>query len=361
MASLVWFTDFSASPEMSLLEKLRVLLREAGLPRIFRAGQLVAIKLHFGELGNLAYLRPNYVRVAVEELKKLGAKPFLTDANTLYRGTRSNAVDHLLTAAQNGFVWEVVGAPVIIADGLRGADEVEIPVDGEYVKRAKIAAAVALADALLVMTHFKGHEQVGFGGALKNLGMGSASRAGKLHQHSTSKPRCDPQLCTACGVCARFCPVGAIAVAEHALIDYGLCQGCGQCVAMCAFGAMGPGDEASVDILARKIAEYAKAALNNRPALFVSFINEVSPDCDCWGMNRPPVAPDIGILASTDPVALDQACIDLVREKVGHDPFLRAHPRARWEEQLAHAERIGLGSRAYELRRILTGLDRKDP
>jgi uncharacterized Fe-S center protein len=357
--STVWFTDLSASPEMNLPQKLRALLQEAGLPRIFKAGQLVAIKLHFGELGNLAYLRPNYVRVAVDELKKLGAKPFLTDANTLYTGTRSNAVDHLLTAYQNGFVLEVVGAPVIIADGLRGADEVEIPVDGVYVKRAKIGAAVALADALLVMTHFKGHEQVGFGGALKNLGMGAASRAGKLQQHSTSKPKNLPEKCTACGACARFCPAGAITITEHAQIDYARCLGCGQCVAMCTFGAMVPGDEASVEILARKIAEYAKAALNGRPALFVSFIQQVSPDCDCWGMNRPPVAPDLGILASTDPVALDQACIDLVREAVEYDPFLRAHPEARWEEQLAHAERIGLGTRSYELRRILTGLDRK--
>ncbi len=357
--STVWFTDFSASPEMNLLQKLRALLREAGLPKIFKPGRLVAIKLHFGELGNLAYLRPNYVRVAVDELRNLGAKPFLTDANTLYVGTRSNAVDHLLTAAQNGFVWEVVGAPVIIADGLRGTDEVEIPVDGEYVKRAKIGAAVALADALLVMSHFKGHEQVGFGGTLKNLGMGSASRAGKLHQHSTSKPKNLEDLCTACGVCARFCPAGAITVADHALINYDLCLGCGQCVAMCTFGAMVPGDEASVDLLAKKIAEYAKAALNGRPALFVSFIQQVSPDCDCWGMNRPPVAPDIGILASTDPVAIDQAAMDLVLKAVGHDPFRRAHPQARWEEQLAHAERIGLGSRTYELRPILTGLDRK--
>ena len=356
--STVWFTDFSASPEMNVLEKLRLLLLEAGLPKIFRAGQLVAIKVHFGELGNLAYLRPHYVRVAVEELKKLGAKPFLTDANTLYTGTRSNAVDHLLTAYQNGFVLEVVGAPVIIADGLRGADEVEIPVDGVYVKRAKIGAAVALADALLVMTHFKGHEQVGFGGALKNLGMGAASRAGKLQQHSTSKPKNLPEKCTACGVCAQFCPAGAITIVENAQIDYERCLGCGQCVAMCTFGAMIPGDEASVDVLAKKIAEYAKAALNGRPALFVSFIQQVSPDCDCWGMNRPPVAPDLGILASTDPVAIDQAAMDLVLKVVGHDPFLRAHPRASWEEQLAHAERIGLGSRRYELRPILTGLDR---
>lgn len=358
---VVWFTDFSASPEMGVLEKLRHLLHEAGLTQIFRAGQFVAIKLHFGELGNLAYLRPNYVRIAVEELRKLGAKPFLTDANTLYTGTRSNAVDHLLTAAQNGFVLEVVGAPVLIADGLRGTEEVEIPVDGVHLKRAKIAATIALADALLVWTHFKGHEQVGFGGALKNLGMGGASRAGKMEQHSLSKPRVEEARCQGCGLCLRYCPMGAITLAEYPMIDYERCQGCGQCVAMCSFGAMVPVEDASVRLLAQKIAEYAKAAWNKRPALFVSFITQVSPDCDCWGMNRPAVAPDVGILASTDPVALDQACIDLVQSVVGYDPFLRAHPQASWEEQLAHAERIGLGSRSYELRSILIGLDRRKP
>jgi len=352
--SIVYFTDLTTSPGQGLLDKLRLLLGKVGLDKISGSGDFVAIKIHFGEHGNLAFIRSNYVRVVVDELLKLGAKPFVTDANTLYKGSRSNAIDHLRTATLNGFTPEVIGAPVIIADGLRGTDEVEVAVNGDYVKRAKIGSAIALANALVVMTHFKGHEQTGFGGALKNIGMGSAARAGKLEQHSTSKPKVMSENCVACRMCERNCPVGAITVDGHAVIDYDLCIGCGQCVAMCNYGAMVPQWDASADLLSRKIAEYAKAAINGKPAVFVSFITQVSPDCDCWSINRPPIAPDIGIAASNDPVALDQACVDLVIEATGEDPFKKAHPQVSWSEQLEQAEKIGLGSRQYELKKILS-------
>ena len=355
--AIVYLTDVMTSPGRGLLDKLRVLLDHVGLGEIAVTGDFVAIKIHFGEHGNLAFIRSNYVRVVVDELLKLGANPFVTDANTLYKGSRSNAIDHLRTATLNGFTPEVVGAPVIIADGLRGTDEVDVAVNGDYVKRAKIGSAIALANALVVMTHFKGHEQTGFGGALKNIGMSSAARAGKLEQHSTSKPQVVADNCVACRMCERNCPAGAITVNGHAVIDYDLCVGCGQCVAMCNYGAMVPQWDASADLLSRRIAEYAKAAINGKPAVFVSFITQVSPDCDCWSINRPPVAPDIGIAASTDPVALDQACIDLVIEATGEDPFKKAHPEVSWNEQLAHAERIGLGSRRYELEKILSAPD----
>ncbi|BBJ28845.1 DUF362 domain-containing protein [Athalassotoga saccharophila] len=356
--SVVYFTDMTTTPGMGLLDKLRILVEKAGISRIIKKDDLVAVKIHFGEYGNMAYIRPNYTRVIADRIKSLGGKPFLTDANTLYKGSRTNAVDHLWTATVNGFAQEVTGMPVIIADGLRGNDETEVPIDGEYVKNAKIGSAIALADVIIAITHFKGHEQTGFGGTLKNLGMGSASRAGKLEQHSTSKPVVNVDNCTACGMCERYCPTGAVKVVKfengkrYAVIDYDTCIGCGQCVAMCNYGAMVPQWNASSELLSMKIAEYTKAVLKDKKGLFVSFITNVSPDCDCWSINRPPVAPDIGIAASTDPVALDQACIDLVIKQVGKDPFKEAHPDVSWEAQLAHAEKIGLGSRKYELQNV---------
>ncbi len=353
----VYFTDLTTKPGMGLMGKLKLLLERLELGKLAGNGDLVAIKIHFGEYGNLAFIRPNYVRVVVDEIAKGGGKPFLTDANTLYKGSRANAIDHLRTATLNGFAPDVVGAPVVIADGLRGTDEIRIDPDGEYVKEAKIGSAIALANAIVVLTHFKGHEQTGFGGALKNIGMGSASRAGKLEQHSTSSPLVKAENCVACRMCERYCPTGAITVNVHAAIDYDKCIGCGQCVAMCNYGAIVTRWDASADLLSRRIVEYAKAALLGKRAIFISFITQVSPDCDCWPMNQPPVAPDIGIAASTDPVALDQACMDLVIQAVGEDPFRKAHPSVCWEEQLDHAEKIGLGTREYELERVATGLD----
>jgi len=354
----VYFTDLSTKPGTNLMKKLEVLLDRAGIQNTVLEGHFTAIKIHFGEYGNLAFIRPNFVRTVVEKLNSIGAKAFVTDANTLYRGSRSNAIDHLWTATLNGFTPEVVGAPIIIADGLRGSNEVEVEVNGNYVKRAKIASAIAMADSIVVMTHFKGHEQTGFGGTIKNVGMGSASRAGKLEQHSTSKPYVKAENCTGCGFCAKNCPVEAIEIANKtAVINYNKCIGCGQCIAMCNFDAMLPRWDESNDILSRKMAEYAKAVLKDKPALFISFITQVSPDCDCWSMNRPPVVPDIGIAASTDPVALDQACMDLILEKNhGHDPFLEVHPGVSWKEQLEYAESLGLGTRNYNLVKVMVEL-----
>lgn len=345
----VYFTDLMTRPQMGLMKKLELLLNRAELDSVIEKDKMTAIKLHFGEYGNLAYIRPNYVRVVVDMIKKLGGSPFVTDANTLYKGSRSNAIDHTKTAYLNGFAPETIGAPVLIADGLRGSDEIKVRIDEEYVKEAKIGSAIVLADNMVVMTHFKGHEQTGFGGNIKNVGMGCASRAGKLEQHSSSKPVVNEKNCVACRMCERNCPTGAISVDKVAVIDYDVCIGCGQCIAMCNYGAMVPRWDSSTELLSKKMAEYAKATLIGKKALFVSFITNVSPDCDCWSINRPPIAPDIGIAASADPVALDKACIDLVMKEVGHDPFEEVHPDVTWKTQLEYAEKIGLGKMDYEM------------
>lgn len=344
----VYFTNLMTRPQMGLMKKLKLLLDRAGMDSVIEKNKMTAIKLHFGEYGNLAYLRPNYVRTVVDMIKDLGGIPFVTDANTLYKGSRSNAIDHTRTAYLNGFAPETIGAPVIIADGLRGSDEVKVRINEEYVKEAKIGSAIALADNIVVMTHFKGHEQTGFGGTIKNLGMGCASRAGKLEQHSSSKPVVNESNCIACRMCEKNCPTEAIKVNGVAAIDYDVCIGCGQCIAMCNYGAMVPEWDSSTELLSKKMAEYAKATLIDKKALFVSFITNVSPDCDCWSINKPPISPDIGIAVSTDPVALDRACIDLVIKAVGHDPFVEAHPDVTWKTQLEYAEKIGLGRMEYE-------------
>lgn len=363
--SKVYFTDMRTKPGNSLLNKLEKLVKTAGMGNIDFKNQFAAIKIHFGEPGNLAYIRPNYAATMVRIIKELGGMPFLTDANTLYSGRRANAIDHLQAAQENGFNPLACGCNVIIADGLKGTDYREIEINLDRCKTAKIGTAIADADIIISMNHFKGHEMTGFGGALKNLGMGSGSRGGKLEMHSASQPKIVKEKCVGCGQCVRNCAHSALSFDEDkkAEINYERCVGCGQCVAVCQFGAAQVIWDEGGDTANEKIAEYAYAVVKDKPSFHVSFIMNVSPDCDCWSVNDMPIVPDIGMAASFDPVALDRACVDLVNKAPvnhgsvieekhyheGHDKFSHVHSNTNWESALKHGEKIGLGTQEYEL------------
>lgn len=367
-ASKVYFTDLHANASVNLLKKMENLVKQAGIDTIDFDKKMVAVKIHFGEPGNLSFIRPNFAATIVKYLKKKGAKPFLTDSNTLYAGRRSNAIDHIKAAYENGFNPLVTDCPVIIADGLRGSDHTEIPLGLKYCKTAKISKVITDSDVLITMTHFKGHEVTGFGGTLKNIGMGCASVAGKLELHSTSAPEIEADNCTGCGICEKYCARQAIQVGADNIagINYDKCIGCGQCVAVCQYDAARAVWDGASELVTCKIAEYSVAVLKDRPHFHISFIMAVSPDCDCWHFNDYPLVPDIGIAASFDPVALDQACADMVKQAPslpysrisnketnetlsGKDKFILTHPNVHWEEGLEHAESIGLGTRKYEI------------
>ena len=382
-ASTVYYTDFRCPVGTSLTDKLRRLCIAAGIKNIDMEGKFVAIKIHFGELGNLSFLRPNYARAVADVVKELGGKPFLTDCNTLYVGSRKNALEHIDTAYQNGFTPYATGCQVIIADGLKGTDEALVPVEGgEYVREAKIGQALMDADIVISLTHFKGHEQAGFGGAMKNLGMGGGSRAGKMEQHAAGKPNVATEHCIGCRACEKICAHNAISFDDTrerelangntrtvhvAAIDHDRCVGCGRCIGVCNQDAIKPGYDAAADVLNYKIAEYTKAVVDGRPCFHVSLVVDVSPNCDCHAENDVPIVPDVGMFASFDPVALDQACADAVLAQTpapnsalfdegcdcsSGDYFHAAHPDTDWAVCLEHAEKIGIGTRAYELIKI---------
>ena len=364
----VYFTDFRCKIGLNQQKKLERLCIAAGLDSIDFEGKFVAIKLHFGELGNLAYLRPNYAKTVADLVRARGGLPFLTDCNTLYVGSRKNALEHMDTAYTNGFSPFSTGCHVIIADGLKGSDDVEMPVvGGEYCKTARIGRALMDADIVISLTHFKGHEEAGFGGTLKNLGMGGGSRAGKMEQHSDGKPYVDQDACIGCGACARICAHDAPQIADHrCTIDHAKCVGCGRCLAVCPKDAVKPTFGTSFDLLNCKIAEYAKAVVDGRPSFHISIVRDISPNCDCHAENDVPIVPDVGMFASFDPVALDLACAEAVnRQPVlpgsaidtpygAHDcdRLHAAHPDTHWHTAIAHGVKIGLGSDQYTLHTI---------
>ncbi|MCH3964428.1 MAG: DUF362 domain-containing protein [Clostridium sp.] len=367
MKSDVYFANLRArSKKQNKVNKIRKLFERAGFKGLLNRGDLTAVKIHFGELGSDGYINPVFVRQVVDKIKESNAKPFLTDSNTLYSGSRANAVDHANTAALHGFNHSVVDAPVIIADGLKGENVKEVHIGKKHFKNTRIAGAIAEADSMIVMSHFKGHEMAGFGGAIKNLAMGCANPRGKKDQHSV-RPGVNTDKCIGCGKCSEVCPKAAIAMEDKkSSIDKMKCVGCGECMTVCPVKAIESGGEMESKIFTEKLTEYAYGAVMGKEDKvgYINFVINVTPDCDCVPWSDTPIVPDIGILASKDPVALDTACYDLVNNAAalantmlcdGHDhedcsdKFKNLRGNTYGYVQLSYGEEIGLGTRNYNL------------
>ncbi|HOK39727.1 MAG TPA: DUF362 domain-containing protein [bacterium] len=361
----VFFADKREHFHFNVFNKLDILLEKINYKNIIKKNELVAIKIHFGEKGNTGYLNPLYAAHIVRKVKEIGAKPFLTDGSTIYKGTRTDAVSHIETAIKNGFNYATCEAPIIIADGLKGTNCVKINVNGEIVE---VGAEVYNADALICLTHFKAHELAGIGGALKNIGMGLASKKGKLKMHTTVSPFVKEKYCIFCKVCFSACPANAISEKnKKAFINSNKCVGCGQCILSCAQKAITINWNIEPIKMMDLMITYVKGILSNKinKMFFINFIEKVSPECDCYGHSDIPIVPDVGVLASIDPVAIDKASADLVNLqegnkntslksnfKSGEDKFLALHPNCNWMFQIKKAEELGIGSSKYNLIKI---------
>ncbi len=368
MTSAVYFIDLRTDAKENLTAKLNRLLDAVSLAAVIRPQELIAVKLHFGERGNTAFIRPIFIRDIVQKIIACGGSPFLSDTNTLYRGERGNAVSHQRLAIEHGFSFAAIGAPIIIADGVRGNTFRRVPIAGQQFSEVYIGAEIVAADVLVSVAHFKCHELTGFGGTLKNLGMGCAARRGKLQQHSDVSPTVKRRTCKACGRCIAQCPVEAISfVQEKAKIVLERCIGCAECIMICPEGAIQIKWETTTEVFQKKMVEYVAGALKGKAgkSVFLNFITDVSPACDCYSHADRPIVSDIGILASRDPVAIDQAAADLVNDAQGLEPsalkrnhargkdkFRDIYPNVDWTIQLDYAAHMGLGTRQYELVKI---------
>ncbi len=371
MTADVFFMDLEATSRENLPEKLSRLVKKAGIENILKENDLTAVKIHFGEQGNTAYIRPVFIRKIIQTIKKYKAAPFLTDANTLYVGTRSNSVAHIHTAIENGFSYSSMDStPIIIADGLMGKSETKVTVNQKNCSHVYIGSEVISANSLVSVAHFKGHELSGFGGTLKNLGMGCASRRGKLDMHSNVSPKIKRKTCIGCSECEKHCPASAIYLEEKkAYIDKNKCIGCGECIVRCPTQSVNINWNQTIPVFLEKMMEYSLGVLKNKEkkAFFINFITDISPKCDCLSYSEFPIVNNVGILASTDPVAIDQASADLVNQQTalpgtilqtnlapGEDKFRGLYPAVDWEHQLDYAQKIGLGTREYKLIKLKT-------
>ena len=353
MASKVYFTGLSESDHaQAASDKLKELLKKSGIFDFVCAGSVTAVKLHFGEEGNKGFVKPHFLKTINDALKDKGALPFLSDTNTLYRGRRTNCADHIALAYEHGFTESATGAKVVIPDEHDEDCAKSVEIGGKIFKRVLVARVYVDANVLVGVAHFKGHIMTGFGGALKNIGMGSATRKGKLAQHSLLAPVVMLNNCTGCAACYEVCPVQAIAIVnKKSVVDGNKCIGCASCIAACKFSAMDVNWGSGADLIQEKMVEHAAGVLKNKKknSVFINFATKITKECDCLAKDDPRVCPDIGIFISCDPVSVDKACLDAVTKKCGRDIFRKLHPERDGQKQLRHAVSLGLGNLEYEL------------
>jgi len=351
----VYFVSVSESESIDDVKlKLKSLIDQSNILDAINKDDNVAIKLHFGEEGNTGYVKPEFVRVICDELIAKESKPFVSDTNTLYAGKRVNSSDHIKLAASHGFTLESLGADILVPDDLISSNTTRVKIDQKNIKTACISTPFVKAASIIGVAHFKGHIMTGFGGALKNIGMGCATREGKLAQHCDVAPVVNTSKCVGCRACVRVCQPQAIAMKDDkASITADKCVGCASCIAVCNYYAINIDWESGSGNIQEKMVEYTKAVLlNQKKNVFSNFLIKITKECDCLAKDDPRISPDIGILASTDPVAIDKASFDLVKSRCGGDIFLKAHPNRDGLKQLKYANEIGLGSLSYELIKI---------
>jgi len=336
----------------TLAEKAITLLNKLPTLSKIQKDDFVAVKTHFGEKDNIGHISPDIISHIAQFLSQKSNRVFVTDTNVLYLSGRSNSIDHIRLADRHGFNLSAIGVPVIIADGLRGRNHIEVEVKGRHCSRVKIASDIASSDFMVCLSHMTGHMQTGFGATIKNLGMGCAARAGKREQHENVLPSIAVERCRSCGTCVKWCPENAVRIeGKHAVIAADKCVGCGECVVACKYGAIEVKWSEDIRTMQEKMAEYALGVVNaigaNR-VCFINFLMHITKDCDCMAKDEPPICNDVGIMASCDPVALDAASVDILNEIYGKDVFKIGYPDIDWSFQLKHAQDIGLGSAAYE-------------
>jgi len=354
MSSKVYFIKASIDDgEQVVSKKARRLFQAAGFADCFKENDFTAVKVHVGEGTNTTYIPALCIKGLVDELLRLKTKPFVTDTTALYLGRRHNAIEHSILATEHGFCLEKLGVPFIVPDGLFGTAETAVEINGELNKEVFIAYDIVRSQSILSVAHFTGHAAACAAGTLKTLGMGCASKKGKMNQHAALMLSIGED-CTRCGECFKHCPADAITIDDiKAHIDHDKCIGCAECLAICRFGAVKCNWGRETELLQKSIAEYAAGVLNGKEnrAVFFNYIMSVTKDCDCFKTpNMQKIIDDIGIAASTDPVAVDKATLDLVQSKAGKklehllgNDELNAHP------QIEHAKHIGLGSTNYKL------------
>lgn len=354
MSSNVYLVRLNSSEDDNVIsKKLGNLLDRSGVLNFIKKDSYTGIKIHFGEKENTGHIKAEWLKDFVNRVQTVTKNIFLTDTNVLYKESeRTNSIDHLKLSCKHGFGYENMGVPVIIADGLRGRNFVNIEINKKRFSKVKIASDVADCDCLLALTHITGHIMTGFAGAIKNLGMGCASRRGKFEQHCGIVPDFNIEHCVGCGLCAINCPAGCIRLEKgKAMLDENKCIGCGECVVVCKTDALTAKWSETLANLQEKMVEYACGAVEavGRKLGYINFLTNITKDCDCLAKDEPRIIQDIGILASNDLVSIDKASADLLNNFSRQDIFKTQYPEIDWTVQLKYASKLGLGNLDYEL------------